>query len=91
MSSGAIAGSLERELSIELCPGHLLSGRKVKVIANRHGTDDILCWHVEEPARFTVIHLSWSGAEEIKDHPWVEADGSFDDFLAYEEKYHQPR
>jgi hypothetical protein len=89
VSSPETAASMERELLAELCEGHLLKDRTVKIIANRHGTDDVLCWHVNEPDRFTVIHLTWSGAEEVNDHPWVEADGSFDDFLAYEQRFHE--
>ncbi len=79
------AGALYDELQKELPPGHILYRRGVEVIAHRDGTDDILCRHLEEPERFTVIHLSWLGREEINDqHPWVEADGDFADFIAYE-------
>ncbi|MEM7113508.1 MAG: hypothetical protein AAF614_13810 [Chloroflexota bacterium] len=79
---------LEQELKIELHPNHLLAGTQVQVVAYRKGTDDILCWHVNEPKRFTVIHLSWLGKQEINaKHPSIEADGSFADFLNYERQF----
>jgi hypothetical protein len=87
-SSLEIATDKERELSLELTRGHLLDGVAVRVVAHREGTDDVLCWHIREPQRFTVIHLTWRGATEIDaKHPWVEADGTFEDFLAYEQKW----
>jgi hypothetical protein len=83
-----IAADMESQLALELPPGHLLEDLAVRVVAHRMGTDDILCWHIQEPRRFTVIHLTWSGGKQTDtDYPWVEADGTFDDFLAYEQKW----
>jgi len=88
--SPVIAAKLDRQLAVELSPGHLLDGKAVKVVGFRLGTDDILCRHESEPSRFTVIHLSWNrtepgaGPRSDSDHPTVMADGRFDDFLAYE-------
>ena len=82
------AAQLLRELMLELPPDHLLDGRALAVVAHREATDDILCRHSAEPERHTVIHLSWLGRQEIDSrHPWVEADGTFDDFLAYEARF----
>ena len=82
------AESLVAELARELPTGHLLDGVAVSVVAHRDGTDDILCWHHNDLARFTVIHLSWLGRTEINSqHPTVECDGSFDDFLEYERAF----
>ncbi|EDY85193.1 hypothetical protein VDG1235_4828 [Verrucomicrobiia bacterium DG1235] len=83
------AERLHRELQKELHSEHLLKGVPVEVVAHRDGaTDDILCQHKEKEERFTVIHLSWSMKEEVsKDFPMIEVDGSFDDFLAYEERF----
>jgi hypothetical protein len=76
---------LRVELRKELPPGHVLFGVSVQVVAHRLGTDDILCRHLEHPAQFTVVHLSWLGREEINPrHPHVECDGDFDAFLRYE-------
>lgn len=79
------ARSLHEELQRELSPGHLLNGLLVRTFATRHGTDDVLFRHRNDPSRFTVIHLSWLGRTEINaQHPTVEFDGSFLDFLAEE-------
>ena len=76
------------ELQRELPPGHLLFGKSISVVAHREGTDDILCRHHDDPSRFTVIHLSWLGREEINSaHPPVEVDGDFEQFLAYESTF----
>ena len=76
------------ELQKELTTGHLLYQRAVTVVAHRDGSDDILCQHNDDLERFTVIHLSWIGRTEINaEHPTVEVDGSFADFLNYENKF----
>lgn len=87
-SDATIAADMERQLALELPRGHLLDGISVKVVAHRMGTDDILCWHLHEQSRFTVVHLTWSSLRQTEsDTPWVEVDGTFDDFLRYEQKY----
>jgi hypothetical protein len=79
--------SLHAELQRELPPGHILYGVPVVTFATRRGIDDVLFRHQNEPDRFTVIHLSWLGRTEINaQHPTVEFDGSFSDFLAEEER-----
>lgn len=86
--STAEAEHLEAELLRELPPGHLLDGVAVEAFAWRDGaTDDVLFRHRHVPERFTVIHLTWIGDTEIdKHHPTVEFDGSFDGFVAWEER-----
>jgi hypothetical protein len=76
--------NLHAELQRELPPGHVLTGRAVETFAWRKGAiDDVLFRHWDEPERFTVIHLSWLGRTEINaDHPTVEFDGTFAEFLA---------
>jgi len=73
---------LEKELERELPQGHPLYQKSIKVIAHRDGaTDDILCKHIDEPERYTVVHLTWSMKTEIdENHPSVEMDGTFQDF-----------
>jgi hypothetical protein len=79
--------SLHAELQRELPPGHILYGVPVITFATRRGIDDVLFRHRDEPDRFTVIHLSWLGRTEINaEHPTVEFDGSFSEFLAEEER-----
>ncbi len=80
------AANLHAELQRELPPGHVLFGVPVEVFAARKGTDDVLFCHHDKPQRFTVIHLSWIGETEINaNHPTVEFDGTFAEFLANEE------
>lgn len=83
----ATAQLLHAELQRELPPGHLLYGRAVEAFAWREGaTDDVLFRHLDEPSRFTVIHLSWLSRTEINtQHPTVEFEGTFDEFIAIEE------
>ena len=82
------ASNRHAELQRELPTGHLLFGKRVSVVAHREGTDDILCRHHDDATRFTVIHLSWLGREEINSvHPTVESDGDFEQFLAYESAF----
>jgi hypothetical protein len=82
------AASLLAELEREVAPGHVLHRVRVEVVAHREGTDDILCRHLDDRFRFTVIHLTWHRREEIDaQHPAVEADGYFDSFLAYEGRF----
>ena len=76
------------ELQRELPPGHILYQKPVSVVAHRDGTDDILCRHYDDADRFTVIHLSWLGREEINSkHPHVEVDGDYGNFLDYESAF----
>ena len=84
------ARRLLAELQRELPPGHLLDGVPVDVFAWRQGaTDDVLFRHCDMPERFTVVHLSWLGRSEVDaQHPTVEFDGSFAEFLAEEERLH---
>lgn len=74
------------ELQREIIPGHLLYGKQIRVIAHRDdATDDILVSHQDQPHRYTVVHLTWSGLPEInKDHPHIECDGDYAAFLEYE-------
>jgi hypothetical protein len=82
------AVSLLAELEREVGLGHPLHRARLSVVAHREGTDDVLCRHVDDPSRFTVIHLTWLGREEIDtQHPAVEANGDFDSFLAYEARF----
>lgn len=81
--------SLWNELQKELPEGHILFKKPIQVIAHRHGaTDDILCKHLDEADRYTVIHLTWSMKTEIDERfPMVETDGSFAEFVDYESKF----
>lgn len=82
-----IGANLHTELQRELPRGHLLYDRAVDVFAYRRGSDDVLFRHQDQRSRFTVIHLSWLGKEELNaQHPTVEFDGTFEEFVAEEER-----
>lgn len=83
--------SLYEELQRELPQVHLLFKKPVQVIAHRAAaTDDILCRRLDEPGRYTVIHLTWAMKMEIDArYPTIEVDGRFQDFLAYERRFQQ--
>jgi hypothetical protein len=81
------AQNFHYELQKELPRGHILYGVPVVTFATRRGIDDVLFRHQHEPNRFTVVHLSWLGRTEVNaQHPSVEFDGSFSEFLAEEER-----
>ena len=88
----AVAQSLQAELQRELPPGHLLYGRAVEILAFREDQDDVLCHHLNEPDRFTVIHLTWLRKREINaQHPSVCFDGKFVEFFVEEERFYGAR
>lgn len=75
------------ELQRELPPGHLLFGIEVETFAARIGDDDTLFRHKRNRDRFTVVHLTWLGREEINaEHPLVAFDGTIAEFLAREQR-----
>lgn len=75
------AAELLAEYRRELPPIHPLAGIAVEIIAHREATDDILVRHVQEPNQVSVIHLTWTGREELPDHPTVDLTGSFEQFV----------
>jgi hypothetical protein len=86
------ADLLYTERQRELPTGHLLFGVPVQTFATCEGADDVLFQHRDKPQRFTVIHLTYLGSTEIDaDHPTVEFDGSFAEFLAEQEELYGVR
>ncbi len=84
------AQSLHAELQRELPPGHLLFWHAVETVAFRQDQDDVLFRHLDQPDRFTVIHLTWIRKREIDaKHPSVCFDGSFGQFVAEEQKKYE--
>ncbi len=85
-----IGQSLHAELQRELPPGHLLFGRAVETVAFRQDQDDVLFRYLDQPDRFTVIHLTWTRKREINaEHPSVCFDGTFSEFVAKERKTYE--
>ena len=84
----AVAQSLEAELKRELPQGHVLFGVPVEAFGHSLGSDDVLFRHRDEPDRFTIVHLTWVGHTEINaQHPTVEFDGTFAEFLTHHEAF----
>jgi hypothetical protein len=84
------ARGLYLELQRELPPGHLLFGRPVETVAFRKDQHDVLFRHLDQPDRFTVIHLTWIRKREIDaHHPSVCFDGPFEQFAAEEQKKYE--
>ncbi|WP_328865704.1 hypothetical protein [Streptomyces sp. NBC_00304] len=77
--------SLSRELRTEVHPAHPFFGAALEVIAHRWSNDDVLCRHLDTPARYSIIHLTWSKREEIGSCPTIDADGEWSHILAYED------
>jgi hypothetical protein len=83
----SVAQSLLAELQRELPRGHSLYGLPVEAFAYSRGNDDVLFRHRDVPDRFTIVHLTWIGHMEINaQHPTVEFDGTFAQFLVYHEE-----
>ncbi|MFJ1898320.1 hypothetical protein [Streptomyces sp. NPDC088115] len=77
--------ALSRELRTEVHPAHPFFGAALEVIAHRYSNDDVLCRHLDTPARYSIIHLTWSKREEIGSCPTIDADGEWAHIVAYED------
>jgi hypothetical protein len=67
---GAAAENFERELRMELSPGHVLYGIKAIPLAMRDDCDDVLFGLEDGPAPFAIVHLTWSSVpEQAPDYP----------------------
>ncbi|WP_052733000.1 hypothetical protein [Hymenobacter terrenus] len=85
--SPSSARGLLAELQREVIAGHLLFGVPVRAVAISTGNDDVLFQHVNDPVRFTVVHLTFRGGPEIDaHHPTVGFDGSYAEFLAEQKR-----
>jgi len=73
-------GGFEGELKLELGPVHRLYGVPLQGAARRSSNDDVLFRHKAEADRYSVVHLTWSGAEEPPGWPAVEFTGTFAQF-----------
>ncbi|MBX9774560.1 MAG: hypothetical protein K2Y71_09115 [Xanthobacteraceae bacterium] len=73
-------GGFEGELKLELGPVHRLYGVPLQGVARRSSNDDVLFRHTAEADLYSVVHLTWSGAEEPPGWPAVEFTGTFAQF-----------
>lgn len=56
-----------RELSLEIDPGHELSGQVVRVEAFFEASDDVIVGLVD--GTFALVHPTWTGRTEPPPHP----------------------
>ncbi|MCA8022463.1 hypothetical protein [Burkholderia metallica] len=66
---------IQAELETEIHPAHPFYRRRLEVVAHALGCDDVLCTHVDEPGRYSVLHLTWGGRPEIGSCPTIDFDG----------------
>lgn len=59
--------SLMNEFRLELSDHHILSKKKVELIARKSNNDDIILEF--DGGRIAVVHLTWSSKEEIDGYP----------------------
>lgn len=68
-------------LADEIAPGHVLEGKRVRMIARRVDTDDVLYEVMTEPPSFAVVHLTWSDRRQTNPQfPWTTLYDSMDRF-----------
>lgn len=58
--------ALERQLGIEVGPGHILEGLAVRLIARLDGTDDAL--FALPDGRVAEVHMTWRSSAETDPH-----------------------
>ncbi len=66
-----VAQGWQRQLQIEVPPGHVLYGVPVKLLARGNG-DDALFELMDGSGRVANVHLTWSKSQERL--PWPETD-----------------
>ena len=76
-SPEGVSGMLSREIA----PGHVLEGKKVRMIARRVDTDDVLYEVMTNPPSYAVVHLTWSEQRQTNPlFPWTTMFESMDRF-----------
>lgn len=73
---------LERELKKEVSPEHILFRVKAVSVARRIDNDDVLFYLPDYEKPFAVVHLIWSGKQDIhSDFPWTVFFSSLADWI----------
>jgi hypothetical protein len=79
-------------LQLEILGEHLLSGVAVEAVARGMSNDDGLYRHVSDPARFSLVHLTWGSRRESTPHfPSAEFDPTLVEFLQQERRLDDER
>jgi hypothetical protein len=71
----------QRQLQIELPPGHVLYGLPVKLLARSNG-DDALFEILDGSGRVADVHLTWSKSQERLPWPGTGIYSSLEDWSA---------
>jgi hypothetical protein len=72
---------LERELTKEMRPDHVLSGADCRAVARRCDCDDILFETNSKRGSLVVVHLTWSGKpDQYPQWPSTRFFDSWEDF-----------
>ena len=61
--AAADAAAFDKELALEVTPGHPLWGRGARAVARRNDVDDVL-YALDGGHAVAVVHLTWSGRPE---------------------------
>jgi hypothetical protein len=70
----------EDEYAVEIAKGHPLYGVLVRAIAKRQDCDDVLFELLRHLCEYAVVHLTWTGKEEVApDWPGFELYADDDD------------
>ena len=77
VSSG---GALESELARELPRGHILECARVRAVARRLDTDDVLFQLTGHDKPYAVVHLSYN-SETDPQWPWTVLFDSWEDWV----------
>ena len=79
---------MQRELATELPlthpQPHPLAGIALRVLAEWSGDDSVLVEHLNI-GLLSVVHLSYTGRQELANHPTVEFTGTYEDFVIWSE------
>ena len=68
---GERAAAIERELRREMSWRHPLRWQRIRVIAHRPGSDDVLVEIVGDPPRYAEVHLTWRREWWSAEWPWT--------------------
>ncbi|WP_109125445.1 hypothetical protein [Dyella sp. C11] len=77
----SVALTLERQLAIEVPPGHVLYGVQAKLLARGNG-DDALFELMDGSGRVAGVHLTWGKSTERLPFPGTTVYGSLEEWVS---------
>jgi hypothetical protein len=73
---------IDRQLALELHPGHVLHGKALKVMARRDGRDDVLFSDLSSDEVY-LVHLTYSASQQSGIYPITQHFATIDDFIEF--------